>query len=155
LDKIAAAPIPKVNATDPEQGIETSNIPVIVWKNSKHPEIAKAFVESLYEKEKYIKFLHSVPGGMLPALKDISNDPAYLDNPIIKQFQDTITVINNAVDKGTAIGMEFGPKPEAGIITSQGVIEKMFQEIILKNVPVEEAAKKAEKELNDLFAAAK
>ena len=155
LDKIAAAPIPKINATDPEQGIETSNIPVIVWKNSKHPEIAKAFVESLYEKEKYIKFLHSVPGGMLPALKDISNDPAYLDNPIIKQFQDTITVINNAVDKGTAIGMEFGPKPEAGIITSQGVIEKMFQEIILKNVPGEEAAKKAEKELNDLFAAAK
>ena len=51
--------------------------------------------------------------------------------------------------------MESGPKPEAGIITSQGVIEKMFQEIILKNVPVEEAAKKAEKELNDLFAAAK
>ena len=135
LDKIAAAPMPKVNASDPEQGIETSNIPIIVWKNSKHPEIAKAFVESLYEKEKYIKFLHSVP--------------------IIKQFQDTITVINNAVDKGTAIGMEFGPKPEAGIITSQGVIEKMFQEIILKNVPVEEAAKKAEKELNDLFAAAK
>jgi len=130
LDKIAAAPIPKINATDPEQGIETSNIPVIVWKNSKHPEIAKAFIESLYEKEKYI-------------------------NPIIKQFHDTITVINNAVDKGTAIGMEFGPKPEAGIITSQGVIEKMFQEIILKNVPVEEAAKKAEKELNDLFAAAK
>ena len=119
LDKIAAAPMPKVNASDPEQGIETSNIPIIVWKNSKHPEIAKAFVESLYEKEKYIKFLHSVPGGMLPALKDISNDP------------------------------------EAGIITSQGVIEKMFQEIILKNVPVEEAAKKAEKELNDLFAAAK
>ena len=35
LDKIAAAPIPKINATDPEQGIETSNIPVIVWKNSK------------------------------------------------------------------------------------------------------------------------
>ena len=31
----------------------------------------------------------------------------------------------------------------------------MFQEIILKNVPVEEAAKNAEKELNDLFAAAK
>ena len=92
---------------------------------------------------------------MLPALKDISNDPAYLDNPIRRQFQDTITVINNAVDKGTAIGREFGPKPEAGIITSQGVIEKMFQEIILKNVPVEEAAKKAEKELNDLFAAAK
>ena len=155
LDKIAAAPIPKINATDPEQGIETSNIPVIVWKNSKHPEIAKAFIESLYEKEKYIKFLHSVPGGMLPALKDISNDPEYLNDPIIKQFHDTITVINNAVDKGTAIGMEFGPKPEAGIITSQGVIEKMFQEIILKNVPVEEAAKKAEKELNDLFAAAK
>lgn len=126
----------------------------MLWKNSKHPEIAKAFLESLYEKEKYIKFLHSVPGGMLPVLKDISEDPLYLDDPIIKQFKTSIDVINKAIDTGTAIGMEYGPRPEAGIITSQAVIEKMFQEIILKNTPVEEAARKAENELNELFSAA-
>lgn len=151
LEKIDAAPIPKVNADDPEKGIETSNIPVVVWKNSKHPEIAKAFVESLYEKEEYIKFLHSVPAGMLPALKDIAEDPEFLNNPTIQKFDNAVKVISAAVDKGTAIGMENGPTLQSGIIVSQGVIEKMFQDIVLKDLPVEEAAEKAEKELNDLF----
>ncbi|WP_409368507.1 ABC transporter substrate-binding protein [Lysinibacillus sp. 38-6] len=151
LDKIDAAPMPKINANDPDNGIETSNIPVVVWKNSKHPEIAKAFVESLYEKEEYIKFLHSVPAGMLPALKDIAEDPAFLNNPTIQKFDNAVKVISDAVDKGTAIGMENGPTLQSGIIVSQGTIEKMFQDIVLKNVPVNEAAEKAEKELNDLF----
>ncbi|RAV18890.1 sugar ABC transporter substrate-binding protein [Paenibacillus contaminans] len=154
VDQIAAAPIPKVNAGDPDNGIETSNVPMVVWKKSKHPEIAKAFVESLYQKERYIKFLHSVPAGMLPAMKDIAEDPAFLNNPTIQKFSETVKVISNAVNKGTAIGMENGPTIQSGIITSQGVIEKMFQNIVLKNEPVEAAAKQAEKELNELFAAA-
>ncbi|GIP40443.1 sugar ABC transporter substrate-binding protein [Paenibacillus sp. J31TS4] len=151
LDQIDAAPIPKINANDPDRGIETSNVPMVVWKNSKHPEIAKAFVESLYEKERYIKFLHSVPAGMLPAMKDIAEDPAFLDNPTIQKFSGAVKVISSAVDQGTAIGMENGPTLESGILANQGVIEKMFQNIVLKNEPVEEAAKKAENELNQLF----
>lgn len=154
VDQIAAAPIPKVKAGDPDNGIETSNVPMVVWKKSKHPEIAKAFVESLYEKERYIKFLHSVPAGMLPAMKDIAEYPAFLNNPTIQKFSETVKVIGDAVNKGTAIGMENGPTLQSGIITSQGVIEKMFQKIVLKNDPVEAAAKQAEKELNELFAAA-
>lgn len=151
LDQIDAAPIPKINASDPDRGIETSNIPMVVWKNSKHPEIAKAFVESLYEKEGYIKFLHSVPAGMLPAMKDIAEDPEFLDNPTIQKFSNAVKIISDAVDKGTAIGMEYEPSVESGIITSQSVIEGMFQNIVLKNESVEAAAKSAEKELNDLF----
>ncbi len=151
LDQIDAAPIPKINAGDETQGIETSNIPMVVWKQSKHPEIAKAFVESLYEKEKYIKFLHSVPAGMLPAMKDIAEDPEFLNNPTIQKFSAAVKVISEAVDKGTAIGMEYKPSIEAGIITSQSVIEEMFQNIVLKNESVESAAKVAEKKLDDLF----
>lgn len=59
-------------------------------------------------------------------------------------------VISDAVGTGTAIGMEYG-QPQAGLLTSQEVIENMFQEIILKGTPVEEAAKAAEVKLNDLF----
>ncbi|MHA0855612.1 ABC transporter substrate-binding protein [Paenibacillus sp. CMAA1364] len=151
LDHIGAAPMPKISASDETRGIETSNIPMVVWKKSKHPEIAKAFVESLYEKEEYIKFLHSVPAGMLPALKDISEEPAFLSNPTITKFSEAVKVISNAVDKGTAIGMEYKPSIEAGIITSQSVIEEMFQNIVLKNESVDAAAAAAEKKLNDLF----
>lgn len=41
VDQIDCAPLPKINADDPDYGAETSNIPMVVWKNSKHPEICK------------------------------------------------------------------------------------------------------------------
>ena len=47
--------------------------------------------------------------------------------------------------------MEYGPRPEAGLVTSQGVIEGMFQDIIVNGTPVEEAAGAAEAKLNSLF----
>jgi len=47
--------------------------------------------------------------------------------------------------------MEYEPTIQSGILTSQSVVEEMFQNIVLKNEPVEAAAKAAEKKLNDLF----
>lgn len=151
LDHIDAAPIPKINKDDEKQGIETSNTPMVVWKNSKHPEIAKEFLKKLYDKEEYIKFLHSVPAGMLPALKDIEDEPAYLDNETLEKFDNAAKVIALEVSEGTAIGMEYGPKVEAGILTSQAIIENMFQEIVVSNKPIQKAAEDAERELNEIF----
>ncbi len=93
------------------------NIPLVVWKTSKHPEISKAFIETLYQKDRYIKFLQSVPVGMLPAIKGISDDPAYANNPMVKQFSHAEKVISAAVEKGTAIGYEYF-WPETRWITS-------------------------------------
>ena len=88
---------------------------------------------------------------MLPALKDIAEDERYLSNPIVQQFQHAMEVISAAVNTGTAIGMENGPAPESGLLTSQYVIENMFQDIIINNTPVEQAAKNAEDTLNEMF----
>ena len=60
-------------------------------------------------------------------------------------------VISAAVNTGTAIGMENGPAPESGLLTSQYVIENMFQDIIINNTPVEQAAKNAGDTLNEMF----
>lgn len=151
LDQIESAPLPTINKGDAPVAGETSNIPMVVWKDSKHPEIAKAFIEYLYEPERYVKFLHSVPVGMLPALKEITESEAFLANPTIQKYSNSMTVISDAVGRGTAIGMENGPKPHAGILVSQHIIEAMFHEIIMKNVPVEQAAQAAEKKLNEIF----
>lgn len=153
LKDIEAAPIPKMNANDPDRPIETSNVPLVVWKNSKHPEIAKAFAKTLYEKERYVKFLKAVPVGMLPAIKGISDDPAYKNDPIVQQFANAEKVISSAVEKGTAIGYEHGPSVQAGILVNQHIIEKMFQEIVSGKKDKVQAAKDAEKELNDLISA--
>lgn len=49
------------------------------------------------------------------------------------------------------IGYEHGPSVQAGLLTSQGIIESMFQDIITNGTDVKKAAKKAENQLNDLF----
>ena len=142
-----------IQANSPQliDSIDAYPIPLVVWKNSKHPEVAKAFLESLYEKKNYISFLNSTPVGMLPAIKGISDDPAYKDNDIRKKFQHAEEVITKAAEKGTAIGYENGPSVQAGMLTNQHIIEQMFQDIITNGKDPMEAAKDAEKQLNDLF----
>lgn len=152
LEQISCAPMPALKKGAEQVGYETSNIPMVIWKNSKHPEICEAFIQFLYLPEYYVPFLQSVPVGMLPALKEIAEDPTFLAHPVIQQFKDEMNVIAKAVGEGTAIGMEFGPCGQAGLLVSQHVIEQMFQDIILNGVPVEDAAKAAETKLNDLFA---
>jgi multiple sugar transport system substrate-binding protein len=65
-----------------------------------------------------------------------------------------VAVIEQAIPLGSAIGMEDGPRVQAGLITSQGIIENMFQDIILNGTPVETAAQAAEDKLNQIFASA-
>jgi multiple sugar transport system substrate-binding protein len=154
LDDIAAAPLPRLNSDDPIYGGETSNIALVAWAVGKHQPAAKAFLKSLYEDSEYIDFLHSVPGGMLPALRGIADQPAYQDNDTLKQFASSVAVIDQVIPLGSAIGMEAGPQVQAGLITSQGVIEQMFQDIILNGTPVETAAQAAEDKLNELFVGA-
>lgn len=151
VDQIDCAPIPKINADDPDYGIETSNIPLVIWKNSKHPEICEAFIQKLYEKETYIKFLEATPVGMLPSISGIADTAEYQANEIVQKFTGAVDVISAAVDKGTAIGFEHGPSVQAGLLTSQGIIEGMFQDIITNGTDVEKAAQAAEDQLNDVF----
>lgn len=155
VDQIAAAPLPVAKAGDkPNYPAEVSNVATVVWKASKNQEAAKAFLKSLYENSEYIKFLHSVPGGMLPVLSDINKDETYLNNDTIKKYADSIKVISDQVATGSAIGMENGPTIQGSILTSQGVIERMFQSIVLENADPVKAAKKAEEDLNKQFKSA-
>ncbi len=151
VDQIGCAPLPKINKDDPDYSAETSNTPLVVWQNSKHPEICKAFIEKLYEEDTYIKFLAATPVGMLPAIKGISETEAYRSNETVQKFIDAEQIIAKAVDMGTSIGFEHGPSIQAGLLNSQGVIERMFQNILTNGEDVETAAQAAEDELNELF----
>ncbi|MGM0209310.1 multiple sugar transport system substrate-binding protein [Enterococcus sp. DIV0421] len=151
VDHIDAYPMPKVNASDKDYGIETSNIPMVVWKNSKNPQVAKAFLEYLYQEDNYLEFLDSTPVGMLPAISGIADLESYKANETRQKFKHAEEVIIEAASSGTAIGYENGPSVQAGILINQHVIEQMFQEIISNGVDTKKAAEAAEKQLNDLF----
>ncbi len=151
LDYIDCAPVPTINEGDEPEYI-VNNMPMVIWKNSKHPEICKAFIEYFYRSDIYVPFLHSVPVGMLPALKETAEDPAFLADPMLTKYENAKNVISNALHKGSAIGFENGPRVEAGMVANQRIIENMFQDIVLNGTPVEEAAQRATDEINDLIA---
>ena len=151
IDYIDCAPLPKLNINDQDYSAESSNIPIVIWKNSKYPEICKAFIQKLYETDTYIEFLESTPVGMLPSISRISDMPKYQSNETVKKFANAERVITKAMNIGTAIGFERGPSVQAGLLTSQSVIEDMFQRIIVNGEDVYKAAKEAENQLNNLF----
>lgn len=151
LKDVDCYPIPTIRKGDPQNGITTSNQPIVIWKKTKNPEICKAFIKTLYEEETYVEFLHATPVGMLPAIKGIEDLPSYRDNDMIRQFEHAESVISSQIPGGTAIGFEHGPSIQAGILTNQHVIENMFQDIITNGTDVKTAAQAAEDELNALF----
>lgn len=151
LEYVSCAPLPTMNEGDPYYSAEATHIPLVTWKNSEHPEICQAFIQYLYDESNYLDFLAAVPVGMLPAIKGIDQNETYLSNPVVQQFSEEAAVIAKAVDEGSAIGFEHGPSAQAGLLTSQGVIEEMFQDIITNGTDVETAAKAAEDKLNEIF----
>lgn len=153
LQYVDCYPIPTIDGSE-QKGITTSNQPMVIWKNSEHPEICAEFMKKLYEEDTYVEFLHAQPVGMLPAIEGIEDSEAYKDNETIQQFTHAEEVISSQIPGGTAIGFEHGPSIQAGILTNQHVIEEMFQDIITNGTDVETAAKAAEDELNSLFEAA-
>lgn len=153
LEYVDCYPIPTIDGSE-QHGITTSNQPLVLWKNSEHPEICEAFMKTLYEEDAYVEFLHATPVGMLPAIKGIEKSDKYLDNELIQNFEHAHDVILSQIPGGTAIGFEHGPSVQAGILTNQHVIEEMFQDIITNGTDVKEAAQAAEDKLNELMEAA-
>ncbi len=68
-----------------------------------------------------------------------------------QKFAHAEEVISKTVELGTAIGFEHGPSVQAGLLTSQGIIETMFQDIITNGTDVKTAAQTAEDQLNEVF----
>lgn len=134
VDQIDCAPLPKIQADDPDYGAETSNIPMVVWANSEHPEICKEFIKKLYEEDTYIEFLEATPVGMLPSITGISDTEKYQANDTVQKFSNAVDVITKTMDMGTAIGFEHGPSVQAGLLTSQGIIEGICSRILLQTV---------------------
>lgn len=90
--------------------------------------------------------------GMLPAVAGISDTEAYKANETVQFYGNAVDVISKAIELGNAIGVDdHGASVQASYLTSQGIIESMFQDIITNGTDVETAAKTAEDQLNEIF----
>jgi len=119
------------------------------WKSTEHPEAVMDLIKYHYEDARYAEFLNCVPGGMLPGTTSEAVKTQILENDFVKQISQPVNVIMEAIEKGTMEGMNYGLNLSAGALEGGGIIEEMFQNIILKNVSVDKAAEDANKKLQD------
>lgn len=128
-------------------GCYADYINFVVYKGEKE-DIAKDFLKTLYDTDNYYKFLHLVPGGMIPTIEGVIGSPEFLNNDIINKHIDDIKIIEQGIKEGSPIGADFGLTPSMNIVKSMGIIEEMFQNIVLGNADVKTAAMAAEDKMN-------
>lgn len=150
-DRIAAIYPPTENEGDTPQWM-ADYISIVRWKNSKHADVTMDFAKYMYEPDNYIKFLHLVPGGMLPTLKAVSESEQFYNQPMIQKHLDDIKKIQEGVANGCPTGADFGPNPSINILKNQRTVEQMLQQIVLGQKDVATAAKEAEEKLNEEIA---
>lgn len=123
----------------------------IVKMKGPNEEIADQFIRFLYEDERYIDFLHTIPGGQFPVTATAAReDGPFFDHPDIERFREGVEITLRGIREGGAVGMTQGPNPYAGLLKT-GVIENMLQEIVVEGTPIPEAVEAAHNEIERLI----
>jgi len=121
---------------------------VFIPAGASNMDVTKKFAAFLFQPAGYIPQLHAAPGHILPVLKTIANDPAYLDNPIIQKYEPEVELMANAAAKGKNLGYEedgWKPNVKANDIIASNAIAEMVQRVVLNG----ENAKTVVKDTSD------
>lgn len=95
---------------------------------------SKAFAAFLFEAKGYIPQLLAAPGHVLPVLKTIAADPAYLADPIIQKHKADVELMAKAAAGGKNLGYETDkhkPNLKANEIIASNVIAELVQRAVL------------------------
>jgi multiple sugar transport system substrate-binding protein len=107
---------------------------VFIPKDASNMDVTKKFAAFLFEAKGYIPQLHAAPGHVLPVLKTIAEDPAYLDNPIIKKYPKEVELMSQAAAAGKNLGYEedgWKANVKANDIIGSNTIAELVQRVVL------------------------
>lgn len=115
---------------------------VMIPAQSRNIEAAKQFAAFLFDPEGYIKLLHAAPGHVLPVLQSISENPLYLENPIIEKYSEEVDLMAAAAAGGFNLGFETAEhqsNAKAGEIIASQAIADLVQRVVLNGDNVDTA----------------
>ena len=118
---------------------------------SANPEITMDFLKFLTTGDRAVKFLHTVPGHLTPALFSIDKNPKLWEHPLMQSHRDSVELVFRP--GGIYYLNEAGAKPNAekvmetvgvfnlyaGPPTARFTQAEMVQRFILQNEPVDQA----------------
>lgn len=115
---------------------------------------SKAFAAFLFEPKGYIPQLHAAPGHVLPVLKTIAEDPAYLADPIIQKHKADVELMAKAAAAGKNLGYEtekHKPNLKANEIIASNVIAELVQRAVLNGEDAKQVVGDTAKKLEALM----
>lgn len=112
-----------------------NNFPsVFLPKDAPNLELTKRFVVHLFRPDGYIKQMLAAPGHILPVLKTIATDPAYVGDPLLTKYRSEIELMSAAAAKGHNLGLE-SPRHQAnlkaGEVTASDILGELVQRVCL------------------------
>lgn len=132
----------------------TSTMTISNMISEEEREAAIKFVTYMGTKEANIKWCHMSPGGSNPVLKDVADDPAYLENDVLKAFGDTAATIPDAFENLQMLGVKDGEvNPAMGNISSKFIIPHCINSILVQGEDIDTAMAKCQEELEAEVAA--
>ena len=108
-------------------------------------EAGKEYIKYLFDEKNYTRWVHALPGAMLPVLKATVESEEYWDNPQIQKYEDGIKQIIDALNNDGLWPGEINEN--LSVVTDYGIIENMYQKIALGRADVQQAAEEAQAEM--------
>jgi multiple sugar transport system substrate-binding protein len=99
-------------------------------------DVTKKFAAFLLQPPGYVDQLLAAPGHILPVLKPIAENPAYLANPIVKKFKPEVELMATAAAGGFNLGFEspaHKANPKANDIIAANTIAELVQRVVLND----------------------
>ena len=129
---LGVAPIPV--APGGERGsIYYSNAAMLMTKDPKKKEAAKAFLKFLFEPDNYATWLLAEPGLFLPVTED-GDSPAWRDSKVLSQYSDAVDLMLEQSEHGALFGFTGDQvSPAIGQISAENMLSQVVQQAVVRD----------------------
>lgn len=146
-DKVGAVLIPI--AEDGKRIYPIGGGMLVVFKNSKHPDLGKEFIKHFMTSKHFADFCNATPIHAIPSRKSVADSVEFRENEVIQAYSDILEVFLDAVQYSVPAGI--GPSgvlnEYIGEIRAANIVQDAIQRVVLQDEPVEDAAKWADNEM--------
>ena len=122
-----------------------SNAAMLMTKDPKKKEAAKAFLKFLFEPDNYATWLLAEPGLFLPVTED-GDSPAWRKSKVLSQYPDAVKAMLEQSKHGTLFGFTGDEvSPAIGQISAENMLSQVVQQAIVRDEDPKAAAAEGQK----------
>jgi len=143
LDVTLAVPLPTPTGNPNEFTTLAETAGIAIMKGNANLAIAKDFAKFFMTGDRYLAWTGTVPTHFLPTKKSIYKDPRYWNDPLRAKVRPSLQAIIDGSSVGKHMLYEWGGKVnlKGNIVAQGGLPSECIQQVLINNMPAEEAVK--------------